>query len=150
MEKLLQKFRAVAEPTRMRLLGLCAEEELTVKDLTEILAQTQSGVSHHLRQLCDSGLLERRQEGTWAFYKTQSKNPDKRIARTLLSLLPADDDQLVLDRERLRTLRRERASNVEELFSELAPQWDEIRKLHVDNSNVEGALRKECISGKKA
>lgn len=129
----------------MRLLGLCAEEELTVKDLTEILAQTQSGVSHHLRQLCESGLLERRQEGTWAFYKTQSKDPGKRIARTLLSLLPTDDDRLVLDKEHLRTLRQERASNAEQLFSELAPQWDEIRKFHVDNSSVERAL-KDCLS----
>ena len=146
MDTLLQKLRAVAEPTRMRLLALCAEEELTVKDLTEIVTQTQSGISHHLKQLCESGLLERRQEGTWAFYRMSSKEPERRVVKTLLSLLPAGDDQLALDRERLRMLRHERASEAEELFSELAPRWDEIRKFHVDDGNVECAL-KDCLSG---
>ena len=130
----------------MRLLALCAEEELTVKDLTEIVTQTQSGVSHHLKQLCESDLLERRQEGTWAFYRVSPQESGRCVVRTLLSLLPAGDDQLALDRERLRILRRERAAEAEQLFSELAPRWDEIRKFHVDDVNVEGAL-KDCLSG---
>jgi ubiquinone/menaquinone biosynthesis C-methylase UbiE len=130
----------------MRLLALCAEEELTVKELTEIVAQTQSGISHHLRQLCESGLLERRQEGTWAFYRVKSQEPGRGVVKTLLSLLPAGDDQLALDRERLRMFRRERASEAEHLFSQLAPRWDEIRKFHVDDVNVECAL-KDCLSG---
>ena len=148
METLLQKFRAVSEPTRMRLLALCAEEELTVKDLTEILGQPQSGISRHLRQLCESQLLERRQEGTWAFYKISSDGFGRRVARSILDLLPTGDDQLALDRERLRILRRDRASEAELLFSELAPRWDEVRKFHVDEVNVESAL-KQCLSGRE-
>ena len=122
METVLQKFRAAAEPTRMRLLSLCSEEELTVKDLTGILAVGQSGISHHLRQLCESGLLERRQEGTWAFYRAQSKDPGKLVANTLLGLVPVGDSQLALDKQRLRIFRRERAFEAEQLFSKLAPQ----------------------------
>jgi len=147
VESLLQKFRAVSEPTRMRLLALCAEEELTVKDLTEILGLPQSGISHHLRQLCDSHLLERRQEGTWAFYKISSEGPSREVVKSILDLLPIGDEQLGSDRERLRILRRDRASEAELLFSELAPRWDEVRRLHVDEVNVESAL-KQCLSGR--
>jgi ArsR family transcriptional regulator len=131
----------------MRLLALCAEEELTVKDLTEILGQPQSGVSHHLRQLCDCHLLERRQEGTWAFYKISSDDPSQGVAKNILDLLPIGDQQLALDRERLRILRRDRASEAELLFSELAPRWDEVRRFHVDEVNVESVL-KQCLSGR--
>tara|TARA_Y100000588_G_C14024404_1_gene825725 strand:+ start:71 stop:988 length:918 start_codon:yes stop_codon:yes gene_type:complete len=131
----------------MRLLALCAEEELTVKDLTEIVGQPQSGISHHLRQLCDSDLLERRQEGTWAFYKIKTTGSSRGIAKSILSLLPIGDEQLVVDRERLRRLRRHRDSEAELLFSELAPRWDEVRKFHVDEMNVESAL-KQCLSGR--
>jgi len=146
LETVLQKFRAAAEPTRMRLLSLCSEEELTVKDLTGILAVGQSGISHHLRQLCESGLLERRQEGTWAFYRAQSKDPGKLVANTLLGLVPVGDSQLALDKQRLRIFRRERAFEAEQLFSKLAPQWDELRKLYADEGNVERAL-KNFLSG---
>ena len=65
----LQGLRAAAEPTRLRLLLDCADSELPVTELTGILGQSQPRVSQHLRQLCDTGLLERRQEGTWAFYR---------------------------------------------------------------------------------
>ena len=69
MNTLLQGMRAVAEPTRLRVLALCAHAELTVTELTQILAQSQPRVSRHLKLLVEAGLLDRFREGTWAFYR---------------------------------------------------------------------------------
>ena len=67
MDKLLSSLRAAAEATRLRLLTLCADGELTVTELTQILGQSQPRVSRHLKLLCEAGLLERYQERTWVF-----------------------------------------------------------------------------------
>ena len=69
MDDLLAALRAVAEPTRLRLLVLCARGELTVSELTQILGQSQPRVSRHLKLLCDAGLLDRFREGSWVFYR---------------------------------------------------------------------------------
>ena len=63
MESSPPGLRAAAEPTRLRLLLLCAEGELTVSELTDILGQSQPRVSRHLKLLCDAGLLDRFREG---------------------------------------------------------------------------------------
>ncbi|MSO80156.1 MAG: ArsR family transcriptional regulator [Alphaproteobacteria bacterium] len=68
-ERLLAGLKAAAEPTRLRLLALCVRSELTVGELTQILGQSQPRLSRHLRLLCESGLLQRAQEGTHAFFR---------------------------------------------------------------------------------
>ena len=69
MEELLSCLRAAAEPTRLRLLALCAQGDMTVSDLTHILGQSQPRVSRHLKLLCEAGLLDRFREGSWVIYR---------------------------------------------------------------------------------
>ncbi len=56
MEQLLAELRAVAEPTRLRILAVLATADLTVSELTQVLGQSQPRVSRHLKLLCDAGL----------------------------------------------------------------------------------------------
>ena len=72
-ETVVGGLRAAAEPTRLRLLALCAQAELTVSELTEILGQSQPRVSRHLKLLCEGGLLVRAREGTNAFYRAATE-----------------------------------------------------------------------------
>ncbi len=70
-EQLARSFRALADPTRVRLLSLIAaspEREACICDLTAIVGLSQPTVSHHMRQLVDVGLVTREQRGRWAFY----------------------------------------------------------------------------------
>jgi ArsR family transcriptional regulator len=70
-ERLARSFRALADPTRVRLLSLIAaapEGEACICDLTDVVALSQPTVSHHMRQLVDAGLVTREQRGKWAFY----------------------------------------------------------------------------------
>lgn len=147
MDELLNGLRAVAEPTRLRILALCAHGELTVSDLTQILGQSQPRVSRHLKLMVDAGLLERFQEGQWAFYRITERGSSGQLARLLVDLLPEDDANHTLDLERLEGVKRARAERAEAYFRKNAARWDEIRKLYVDDTEVEAALRRVVPSG---
>src|SRR6266851_29693 len=84
MEHLLAALRAVAEPTRLRLIVLCARGELTVSELAQILGQSQPRVSRHLKLLCEAGLLDRFREGSWVFYRLSSSGASGTLARHLV------------------------------------------------------------------
>ena len=142
MELLLQGLRAAAEPTRVRLLALCAHAELTVTELTQILGQSQPRVSRHLKLLCDAGLLERHREGTWAYYRLADTSDCAHLARTLIDLVPDCDDGLARDLSRLSAIKQTRAATAAEYFRANADRWDEIRSLYVPEQEVEAALLK--------
>lgn len=71
-EELAALLKAIAEPTRLRLLSLIAaqpHQEACVCDLTEPVGLSQPTVSHHLKILVDAGLLTRDKRGVWAYYQ---------------------------------------------------------------------------------
>ncbi len=71
-ERLARIFKALGDPTRVRLLSQIAahvDAEACVCDLTEPGGLTQPTVSHHLKQLVDAGLLTREQRGRWSYYR---------------------------------------------------------------------------------
>lgn len=140
MNQLLEALRAVAEPSRLRLLALCAEGEFTVSELVQIIGQSQPRVSRHLKQLSDAGLLERLPEGSWVFYRLARESAGGRLARDIVALLPPDDTALGQDRERLAVVRRARAAAAQSYFRANAARWDQIRSLQVDDHHVEAQL----------
>jgi ArsR family transcriptional regulator, arsenate/arsenite/antimonite-responsive transcriptional repressor len=71
-ERLAAVLKALAEPTRLRLVSLIAGHDGTeacVCDLTAPVGLSQPTVSHHLKILVEAGLLERTQRGKWAYYR---------------------------------------------------------------------------------
>ncbi len=140
MDVLLQGMRAAAEPTRLRLLALCAHGELTVTELTQILGQSQPRVSRHLKLLVEAGLLDRFREGTWAFYRTSETHACAALGRMIVDLIPGDDQTLALDLGRLETVKAHRAEQAAAYFRLNAARWDEIRKYYVDEAEIERAM----------
>src|SRR5277367_3982517 len=106
MDQLLTMLRAVGDPTRLRLLLILREAELTVSELTQVLGQSQPRVSRHLKLLCDAGLLERFKEGSWVFYRAADRGEGAALGTALASL--AGQDGLLLDRRRLSQIREAR------------------------------------------
>src|SRR5918997_2157906 len=104
MDFLLTALKAAAEPTRLRLLALCAHGELTVSELTQILGQSQPRISRHLKLMCDAGLLDRYREGSWVLFRLRDSGPGASLARTVVSLLPRDGPQLQRDVEQLKAV----------------------------------------------
>ena len=71
-EQAARVFKALADPTRVRLLSMVAASagrEACVCDLTGSLDLSQPTISHHLKVLKDAGLLERERRGSWAYYR---------------------------------------------------------------------------------
>ncbi len=149
MDRLLNGLRAAGERTRLRLLALLAQSELTVSELTGILGQSQPRVSRHLRLLCDAGMLQRAQEGSWVLYRLADRGAGAQLARGLLELLPADDSQLGRDLQRLERIRQQHAAAAAKYFRKNAADWDSIRALYVAEVEVEramlAALREEPV-----
>ncbi|MGB0670444.1 MAG: ArsR/SmtB family transcription factor [Rhodospirillales bacterium] len=145
LDDLLVALKAVAEPTRLRLLQLCGLADLTVTDLTGLLGQSQPRVSRHLKLMVESGLLERHREGSFAYFRLTAGAGS--LGSALLALLPAADNQLHADRQRLETVIAERGRRAESYFRDNAERWDEIRKLTVREDEVERVLLDLLESG---
>ena len=134
-------LKAAGEETRLRVLALLAEAELTVSDLTDILRQSQPRISRHLKLLVEAGLVERFREGTWAFFRLAEHGGGADVARALIERLNPGDQTIARDRERLSSVRQTRAAAAQAYFRAHAAEWDRIRKLHVADEAVEDAIR---------
>src|SRR6202166_4761953 len=140
LDELLAALRAVAEPSRLRLLVLCARGELTVSELAQILGQSQPRVSRHLKLLCDAGLLDRFREGSWVFYRWSAGSAAGALSRHLVAAFGKADETIALDLQRLAAIKRQRAEFAAAYFGENAARWHRIRGLYIDEREVEAAL----------
>jgi ubiquinone/menaquinone biosynthesis C-methylase UbiE len=141
MDELLAALRAVAEPTRLRILALVARGPFCVSEFTEILGQSQPRLSRHLRLLHEAGLLERLREGANAWYGLPPEgSAGAALARAVLAHLPADDAGLASDARQAARVLAERARAATETFRRAGAEWDEMRALGLPAEAVEQAL----------
>ncbi|MDE2449400.1 MAG: metalloregulator ArsR/SmtB family transcription factor [Gammaproteobacteria bacterium] len=93
-------LRAAGEPTRLRLLALCAARELSVSDIAQVVGQSEPRVSRHLKILGEAGLIERLRQGQWVHYALTRTGPAAGFVQALLGQIDRADPLLVRDRER--------------------------------------------------
>lgn len=141
METVLDALRGAAEGTRLRILRVLSGGELTVSELTQVLGQSQPRISRHLKLLVDAGLVERRREGSWAFFRLSRSGFAARLATFTLDAMGGEAADLRRDTERLDGVRRRRAEAAEAYFRENASEWDRLRALHASEEAVEAAAR---------
>jgi ubiquinone/menaquinone biosynthesis C-methylase UbiE/DNA-binding MarR family transcriptional regulator len=140
-------LKAVAEPTRLRVLVLLSAGELNVKDLTRILGQSQPRISRHLKLLAEAGLVERAPEGSWVYFRLAETGQGGELARLVLERIDRTDPLIVRDLRRAETLRHEREAAAQAYFQSHASEWDRIRSLHVAEAEVEAAVAKALGEG---
>ncbi|HEX6603616.1 MAG TPA: metalloregulator ArsR/SmtB family transcription factor [Sphingomicrobium sp.] len=138
---LADRFQALADPTRLRIVALLRIMELSVGELAQVLGQSQPRVSRHLKILADAGVLERRKEGSWVFLTLAEL---ERI-EPMFDLVdawadPATGAMFASDAARTEGIRAERAEAASRYFTTYADVWDQIRSLHVAESEVERAI----------
>jgi ubiquinone/menaquinone biosynthesis C-methylase UbiE len=140
MDRLVAMLRAAGDPTRLRLLLLLRQAELTVSELIEIVGQSQPRVSRHLKLLGEAGLLERFKEGSWVFYRAADRGKGAELGAALTNL--ADPSLGQADMARLAHVRQARAAAAAAYFKANAPEWERIRALHAPEKDVEAAIVK--------
>ena len=131
-------LRAAGDPTRLRLLLLLREAELTVSELIDIVGQSQPRVSRHLKLLGEAGLLERFKEGSWAFYRAADRGMGAELTLTLSGLA----GEHPADRSRLAQVRETRTARAAAYIKTNAAEWERIRSLHAPEKEVEAAILK--------
>jgi len=141
LDPLLAGLRAAGEETRLRLVALLANGDLTVSDMTDILGQSQPRISRHLKLLHEAGLVDRYREGGYVFYALARDGAEGAIGAAILAHLDRADAIVARDRARLDAVRRQRDADAMAYFREVAADWDRIRSLHVAEPEVEAAIR---------
>src|SRR6476661_6765146 len=143
LDRLVSMLRAAGDPTRLRLLLLLRQAELTVSELIEIVGQSQPRVSRHLKLLCEAQLLERFKEGSWVFYRASEAGNG---AELIAAIAAQDSAVLQSDSKRLAAVREARAAEAAAFFKANAAQWERIRALHAPEKDVAAAIVRHIAS----
>jgi len=142
-------FKALADPTRLRIVRLLGAMELAVGELAQVLGQSQPRVSRHVGILCDAGLAERRREGSWVFMRAPAMDSQTpQTYRLLMKMLQSAEkqdgglaSQCEADRQKLALIRSARGQAAEEYFARHADDWDELRRKHSPDNLIEQGLQ---------
>lgn len=137
---MVEVLKTVAESTRLRILFLLSKGDLTVSDLTKILEQSQPRVSRHLRLLTEAQLIERHQEGAWAYFSLSSCAVRQEILQRILHNIDEQDRAIDGDKVRLQEVKQQRSLAAAAYFSKNAHDWDQLRLLHVPDNRVEQTM----------
>jgi len=125
---MIELFKALADPCRLRLVAVLLRGEFTVQELTQILGMGQSRISRHLKILTEAGVLSVKRQGTWSYYRAGEDNAFFGAIRPAfereLDRLPERRDDLsaltlALEARRKRSL---------EFFDRHARQWDNLSR----------------------
>jgi len=137
---MIDRLRAAGEPTRLRILALLRERDLSVGELVQVLSQSQPRLSHHLKVLTGAGLVERMPEGSFVFYRAATRGDGRAFLDSLFAQIPQVVATLKRDADQLEEVSALRAASAETFFSGIAGNWDTIRSLHYPNEAIERAL----------
>lgn len=142
MSDLLDIFRALADPTRLRIVALLRRMELAIGELAVVLDQSQPRVSRHVRILAEAGLVERHKEGSWVFLRLTNIDWTQALLGIADTLTLSEREKRVVahDAKRLADVQAERTAAAERYFADHAGEWDAIRSLHVAEGDVEAAM----------
>lgn len=125
---MIETFKALADPCRMRLTAVLLAGEFTVQELTRIMDMGQSRVSRHLKILTEAGVLSVKHQGTWSYYRAGDGS------RFFSAIRPAFERELDSLPERSRDLAavaavlEERRRRSQEFFDRHARQWDDLAR----------------------
>jgi ubiquinone/menaquinone biosynthesis C-methylase UbiE/DNA-binding HxlR family transcriptional regulator len=125
MSSTINFLRLLADPTRLRLLLLLEQEELSVAELQQILGMGQSRISSHLAQLKRAGVIEDRRAGKNVYYGASENGQGSRRARVaeLSRTLARELPETSRDRTSLKLVLRKRQDKAREYFDELAGKF---------------------------
>ncbi|MEM1397419.1 MAG: metalloregulator ArsR/SmtB family transcription factor [Pseudomonadota bacterium] len=131
----IDQLRAAGEDTRLRILALLSRSDLTVSELVRCLDQLQPRVSRHLKILVEAELVEPYQEGSWRFYRIPQ------VPSWLGKIIDClEGPEIDADLRALQQIRSDRADRARAYFADNAEQWNAVRRLHIDDHEIENAL----------
>lgn len=125
---MIEIFKALADPCRLRLTAVLLDGEFTVQELTRIMGMGQSRISRHLKILTEAGVLTVKRQGTWSYFRAGELSSFFGAIRPAfvrnLDTLPERRQDLAA----VATVLEERRRRSQEFFDRHARQWDDLAR----------------------
>lgn len=137
----LNYFKALADETRIRLFNILLSHELSVNELVSLLDMGQSRISRHLKILTDSGLLQCRRDGVWAFYSVSKRGKEKEFAEAIRFLFH-DEPEFVKDLKVADAVINDRKKRSKQFFNTIAHEWDDLQQQIIGEFDLNSAILK--------
>lgn len=118
-------FKALADETRLRLVRILFQYELSVNELVHIMGIGQSRVSRHLKILTEAGLLRFRRDGLWVFYTVPPDGSGVELLKAIMTFFPPDS-QMENDLNLAAQILEERSRKARQFFNAIAEDWDNL------------------------
>lgn len=132
---LLTQTKALADETRLRLLGILARHELNVGEIVQVMGMGQSRISRHLKILMDAGFVVCKRDGLWAFYSTVANNGAGALLQAVLDGLSKMPEH-ALDLEGVTRVLSERRQSTTRFFDGLAADWTRMSQEILGNFDL--------------
>ncbi|NDV20207.1 metalloregulator ArsR/SmtB family transcription factor [Pseudodesulfovibrio sp. JC047] len=123
--EIIKYCKALSDDTRARLVNVLLEYELNVGEIVQVMEMGQSRISRHLKILSESGLVDVRRDGLWAFYRASEEGQGREFLDGIGSLLAGESD-FQRDRNRADRVIRERTAETRQFFDDIASDWDRM------------------------
>ncbi|MBN2736982.1 MAG: metalloregulator ArsR/SmtB family transcription factor [Spirochaetales bacterium] len=133
--KYLEGLKALADPTRFKLLNLLRESQLNVAEMVQLMDMGQSRISRHLKILLDAGLITLTKEGLWSYYALARDSENARLL-SRLDYLFLEDAGLVKQRARVVRISQERRQKTRQFFDSIASDWGSLKNELFDEEQV--------------
>jgi ArsR family transcriptional regulator len=143
--KLLTQTKALADETRLRLIGVLAAHELNVGEIVQVLDMGQSRVSRHLKILMDAGLVVCQRHGLWAFYSSSAANGSRALLTAVLDGLK-DLPEHRQDLERAGQVLNDRRLSTTRFFDSVAFDWNRLSREMLGDFELGPAIM-QCLAG---
>jgi ubiquinone/menaquinone biosynthesis C-methylase UbiE len=147
--EIIKQFKALSDPTRLRLLNILYQYELNVNEIVSIVDMIQSGVSRHLKILLEAGLLVLRKEGSFIYYAANKAGDSLSLINLACSRLE-QETVCVMDLQRAKQSITLRKNRTKRFFRTVAPQWDRLKKEVLGNFDLNGVLKQMALGDKVA
>ncbi|MFW5807742.1 MAG: ArsR/SmtB family transcription factor [Spirochaetota bacterium] len=134
---ILEQLKALADPTRLTLLAVLFDYELTVNELVSVLGMGQSRVSRHLKILLDASLIRNRRDGLFIYYYYH-ESPESEICMMLQERIrPYLTGSL---RKRCTDVLTERRERTKRFFNSIADKWTELKRDIIGSLDLYGSI----------
>jgi ubiquinone/menaquinone biosynthesis C-methylase UbiE len=134
-------FKALADETRIRLFNILLNHEMSVNDLVNLMGMGQSRISRHLKILTDSGIIQCRRDGIWAFFSVSKAGKEKRFVDAIRFLFD-DEPELADDLKKAETVIDNRKKKSKQFFNKIAHKWDDLKQQIIGDFDLNGTILK--------
>jgi ubiquinone/menaquinone biosynthesis C-methylase UbiE/predicted transcriptional regulator len=141
LKQVIEILKAAGEDTRLRIIALLSQGELSAQEISTVLGQSQPRVSRHLKLLHEAGIIDKRSEGAWVFTKLSNNNKIKSIIDTIINNISESDGVILKDKSKLTDIRNIRKENAQSYFDSIAPEWAKLRKMQQPEELVEETMK---------